>query len=555
MMAEKRAENFNLEELTALLPLVENASIEISDKVIEDIKKEIETKVYSGRLRLSADDCHKFFEVDIYNKSVTWNNNDKNFIFFRFLIYAKRLVESFTKQGINNARTAIFCLGQAPEGEATTSNNNIDYVGKLCKEYNIPFAPFSAETTVTATSKPKPEKTEAQKKSELRKQATPASDRNAPATMPKIKAPTAPTTTPEQADDRCDLAQVENQDTDINIPNILVPLALNDILNAPELDFLTDNLIVRNSVNVFFAPAKTGKTYLCLHYAVCLAMGIPFLGLENHLKRNIGYLNLDMGRIGFIDRVKQVIKGIKPFATNEDIEMVLDRIKIIDRETLRSVSAKTPNFYKNENLNDLKFFIETNDIEILFIDTFSRVRSGSNENDADNMGTTLQNIESFLSPLDCGCVVIHHTGKSGDIRGSMAIVDNADFVFGLKKVDNDNKHLQLYSDYPRYVDDFSIDVYPVIQEIVNPETGAKRADSYLLMTVNPDDDKSNIIDYLLSIGNTPTSRRSIAGKAGGGYQANCKKVDALYLEGRLDRRQVTNGYVYWVSEKGLKQRN
>ena len=83
--------------------------------------------------------------------------------------------------------------------------------------------------------------------------------------------------------------------------HVFQPITLDEILQTPELDFLTDNLIVRNTVNVFFAPAKTGKTYLCLNYALCMVKNTPFVGMENHLKRNIGYLNLDMFRGGFND--------------------------------------------------------------------------------------------------------------------------------------------------------------------------------------------------------------------------------------------------------------
>lgn len=330
--------------------------------------------------------------------------------------------------------------------------------------------------------------------------------------------------------------------------HVFRPLTLEDILETPPLDFLTDNFIVRNTVNVFFAPGKTGKTFLCLNYAICMVMDIPFLGMENHLKRNIGYLNLDMFRGGFNDRLKQVIKGFNPNATPEYINKILSRLIIIDREAIRSVGGHTPNFYKEDYLDDLRFFITTNDIEFLFIDTFSRVRTGSKENDNDDMGLTLQNAEKFFSSLDCGCLFIHHTGKQDEKtpRGAQALIDNAEFVFGLRKENGSNKHLKLFSDTPRYTDVFEMDVYPVIKEIKNEETGASRADSYFLTTIDPDSDNSDIVDFLKNHGNPWMSKRNIAIGVGGNNKNRRLEVDDLYARGILERVKSGNGFNYRI---------
>lgn len=331
--------------------------------------------------------------------------------------------------------------------------------------------------------------------------------------------------------------------TQENDVHIFTPLTLNEVLETPELDFLTDNLIVRNTVNTFFAPAKTGKTYLCLNYAMCMVKNTPFIGMETHLKRNIGYLNLDMFRAGFNDRVKQVMRGFDANQTPEQMADVFSRLKIIDNECIRSVRGHTPNFYTKEYLNDLQYFILDNDIEFLFIDTFSRIRAGSKENDNDDMGITLQNAEEFFSPLNCGCLFIHHTGKDGTIRGAQAIIDNSEFVFGLRKVNNSNKHLQLFSETPRYTDTFELDVYPTFKQRTN-EYGSSFADSYFLSAMSPDDDNKNILDYLNSIGNSWVSARDICLHAGGNYKVNSLKVTEMFNKGILERVRSGRGFNY-----------
>lgn len=327
--------------------------------------------------------------------------------------------------------------------------------------------------------------------------------------------------------------------------HVFEPLTLDEIENTPDLDFLTDNFIVRNTVNVFYAPAKTGKTYLCLHYAVCLAMNIPFIGMENHLQRNVGYLNLDMRRFGFVDRFKQVIKGFAPNNTQKYTNDVLNRLKIIDAETIRTANGHTPNFFKNDFLSDLRNFILLNDIEFLFVDTLSRVREESKENDTDDMSLTLQHADEFFSDMNCGCLFIHHAGKNGELRGSSAIIDNSEFVFGLKRVDGNNKHLKLFSNTPRYTDVFEYDVYPVIEQSTNEETGACKAISYSVTTIDPDSDKSHITQFMRTL-KEPMSARYIAREAGHGYNNNLQLIYAMYTQGILDRKPKGTGYVYWL---------
>ena len=498
--------------------------------------------------RLKKSEIESLFNVSTSKKSgeskliIDEDRNDDRQTLNLFIAYYASRLEITPLRNRGELKKALYCLGHGTIiTKGVYDNGNIEYIIRKLNDNGISHRIDAPISSAPEQPKPKPAKDSAREKMELRKKATPAGQDNPPATMPKI---------PEPADgmDRIDSNQNKEQTEAVELENvkIITPLGLDDILNTPEPDFLTDNLIVRGTHNVFFAPAKTGKTFLCLHYAVCMVLGIPFVGRENHLQRNIAYLNLDMDRRGFIDRVKQVVKGINPNITPDGITDILNRLRIIDRDSLRSAGACTPNFFKMEHLDDLRLFIQTNDIEFMFIDTLSRIRSGSAENSNDDMATTLQNIETFFSPLDCGSLVVHHTGKDDKLRGASAIIDNTDLVFGLKKVENSNTHLQLFTTDPRYISPFEQDVYVHIAQITNEETGASFADSYQLTTVNPDDDASNITDYLNSIGNVPTSRRAIGYKAKGTYQINCQRVDSLYIKGVLDRRKSGTGYVYWI---------
>lgn len=489
----------------------------LKPSVFEIIKAKFDKLILSDNFRMYRDDAKEIFgiEIDNKNQTVDWKENTDRQLCDYFCAYYGTCLSGAGVQGQSQYERAL--------GKSLFS-----YIDAIAKEAGI--------TAVTDDSDEPKEKTDAQKRAER---------------MQKHQTGVLPVTIPQNVEP--DRAQNEDEDEDEY--HVFTPLTLDEILTTPPLDFLTDNLIVRNTVNVFFAPAKTGKTYLCLNYAVSMAMGIPFVGMENHLKRNVGYLNLDMFRGGFNDRVKQVIKGFNPNATNEYISGILDKLKIIDREAIRGAGGHLPNFFKEQYLNDLKNFIVTNNIEFLFIDTFSRIRGGSAENDNDDMGATLQNIEKFFTPLECGCLLIHHTGKDGKLRGASSIIDNAEFVFGLRKVNGSNKHLQLFSDTPRYTDVFELDIYPVFEQVTNEDTGASRADSYFLTAVDPDADSNvyaqAVSKYLKEHGNTWMSKKNIAYHADGNYDLLRKEVDEMFAQGKLERVKSGNGFNYRMKVEGI----
>ena len=271
--------------------------------------------------------------------------------------------------------------------------------------------------------------------------------------------------------------------------HIIEPVSTDDILNIKEPEYLIDKTITRNSQTLFYAKPKTGKSLVTLNMCVCLATGMPFLNCETHLERNIAYLNLDMDRQSFLARIKPVIKGMHPKASENElasfIEQVNDRVKIIDNLSLRNSGAKRPNFFKYENLKDLEFFLIHHNCELLIIDTMAKVRAGSKE--------------------------------------------------------NDNEKLKLFSDDARIGSPFNYEVYPIFQEDEETETLL----SYVLSLTPSDADTKHIKEYLLANGNLYTSARTISSEAFGGYNDNQKLIATMYNKGELERIPAKpRGFLY-----------
>lgn len=72
---------------------------------------------------------------------------------------------------------------------------------------------------------------------------------------------------------------------------------------------------------------------------------------------------------------------------------------------------------------------------LVIIDTLARSAVGVDENSAREMGQFISACDALRGSLDCGLIVVHHTGKSGDIRGSTALYGAADAVLSVAKMD------------------------------------------------------------------------------------------------------------------------
>ncbi len=72
---------------------------------------------------------------------------------------------------------------------------------------------------------------------------------------------------------------------------------------------------------------------------------------------------------------------------------------------------------------------------LVIIDTLARSAVGVEENSAKEMGGFIGACDALRMALQTSVLVVHHTGKSGDIRGSTALYGAADSVLSVKNND------------------------------------------------------------------------------------------------------------------------
>lgn len=70
------------------------------------------------------------------------------------------------------------------------------------------------------------------------------------------------------------------------------------------------------------------------------------------------------------------------------------------------------------------------------VDTLARSMDGENENDTSVMSNYIKATEELMRRLDCGVLLIHHTGRGGFIRGSSVLDGACDSMLKLQANDN-----------------------------------------------------------------------------------------------------------------------
>jgi hypothetical protein len=93
-------------------------------------------------------------------------------------------------------------------------------------------------------------------------------------------------------------------------------------------------------------------------------------------------------------------------------------------------------FANHAELETFAQLIKPKHPQLIVVDTFARCAVGVEENSARDVGIWVDACDSLRRELNCGVLVVHHTGKQGNaMRGSSALYGAADCVLMQRKID------------------------------------------------------------------------------------------------------------------------
>lgn len=163
-------------------------------------------------------------------------------------------------------------------------------------------------------------------------------------------------------------------------------------------DELIEGLFTANGMSIVYGDSNSGKTFLVLTMAACIAMGIPFFG-------------------------RQVEKGIVVYLACEAPASIMTRIQALKRyyghslDNLVVVPVPMNYFVSDHDAHDTIELIKEIEavkkekVRLMVGDTFARLISGANENSGEDVGPVMSRIDKVMTATKCPFLGIHHNGK------------------------------------------------------------------------------------------------------------------------------------------------
>lgn len=175
-------------------------------------------------------------------------------------------------------------------------------------------------------------------------------------------------------------------------------------LGVPEpIDWLVESLRIERGAPpaMFVGDAGSAKSFAGQSLLVSLACGeVPWCGGDPQPPMKVGHVDFEQGEATTKRRYRRLLAGRRP------------------KEPIRIMS------YPSRNLTsrDAEEWLTARcaGLDLVMIDPLRDAVPGVDENDS-NVGVFLKILARVSQRVGCGFLVLHHTSKVGDIRGSTAI--------------------------------------------------------------------------------------------------------------------------------------
>lgn len=191
-------------------------------------------------------------------------------------------------------------------------------------------------------------------------------------------------------------------------------LTTDELLSLPPATWLMDQLIPEEGFVGLYGPPSSGKSFVALDWAMCIAEGRPWLGTHAVKQSPVVYVAAEGGR-GIQQRVRAWMKHyghpklpamyflLSPLYVREDgaVEAFLDTLEDADIWP-----------------------------GLMVLDTLSRSFGGGEENASADMGEFVDKITALASGRRMAALVVHHTNAQGAReRGNTAFRGGVDAMF------------------------------------------------------------------------------------------------------------------------------
>jgi RecA-family ATPase len=242
------------------------------------------------------------------------------------------------------------------------------------------------------------------------------------------------------------LSRFDDPDPRESIPGYV---DLYELFTSPPYEevWIASHLVPKGRMVALVGPAKSGKSLLALHCAAAIASGRHFLG-----KPTI------QSTVLYIDQENIPLLDIKP-----RLEKMGYQWEDLDEHLIYSSYGDFADFNTAKGANQLMDVIREYDVQVVIIDTISRVVAGK-ENDNDTWNDLHKHLERHLKDEGISLLRIDHTGKDTDKgpRGGSAKLGDVDMTLMVTPGTNDT--LRLYVENSRMMVNWTKAELQIIKE-------------------------------------------------------------------------------------------
>ncbi len=239
---------------------------------------------------------------------------------------------------------------------------------------------------------------------------------------------------------------------------VLKVLSRADIRKLPKAEWLVHGLLQTSTVSLMYGATQTGKSFITLHLVAAIARGEKWMG-KRVKQGDVLYIYAEGS--GGLDGRLSAWEAHHRMDYPENVNFVATPVSLIDK---KQVVCDT---------------VESFNPSVVIIDTFSMCAPGINENDAPDVAKWLAVASHLKHTYGCHVMIIHHTTKGGDFRGSTAFTDNTDTVI---EVSRENKtspiHLECWKQRDGALDELWVNLEVVHLAACRREIDASRQSCY-----------------------------------------------------------------------------
>ncbi|MEU6098009.1 helicase RepA family protein [Streptomyces sp. NPDC047079] len=218
--------------------------------------------------------------------------------------------------------------------------------------------------------------------------------------------------------------------------------------NLPDPVPLIEGVLFRDSLAWIYGKPGSGKSFVGIDWAGCVANGLPWAGVHEVSKGTVLYLVAE-GTSGIRKRVRAWERhtGI-PMKDVTFLPIAVQLLHGTDRGALELlVQEMRPAF--------------------IVIDTQARCTVGANENDNGEMGQVVAAADHLREASGACVLLIHHSGRNGEnMRGASAFDGAATSII---KVTKNEEYVEVQCDKQKDVEDFDtvlLKMQPVLESCV-----------------------------------------------------------------------------------------